>query len=627
LEWALRTPRRWVLTDASILRLADLSALVLLALVLFHLSRGPLALGLFALLHWSPLLLLPLLLAQMLGGRPGIARRALFYSQRRSRDPAADKTIDLLPIYLAAVLLAAGQDSQSPPLYFLGLFLVIAWLLWWQRPRKALAPWVLLMSLALAAGLITQVGLREVQGKLGELAVELLSGWFASDTDPFRASTALGDLGRLQLSDRILYRLQAAPPLERPLLLRSASYDRYLDGTWLSRQQGFTPLPASAPQSWQWAAGDQTGSRLLWIGGRHPQEQGLLHLPLGAWRLDQLPVARLERHPLGALRTSDGPRWLKYRISYQDQGESGDAPPGEADLRVPLAEQALLAELVAQLGLADLSPSQRIARIRDYFAQHFRYSLKLPGRAAGQTLIGQFLRELKQGHCEYFASASVLLLRQAGIPARYAVGYSVQEQSGPGSYLVRHSHGHAWTLYWQEGRWWNLDTTPAIWAEQEAGARPLWRPLLDWLSELRYRIGLWQEQGETPGQRPWLWGLLGLLFLALAYRLRLGQAYVQRRKRRDKAPSSGPWAQIERQLSAAGHPRQPWETYGRWLRRLAQQPGLAPQIDALQEPLRLYYRARYSTTGLTPEEQEQLQLGLRRWLDQGIDQRLDQGQQ
>ncbi|MBF0256645.1 MAG: hypothetical protein HQL47_09355, partial [Gammaproteobacteria bacterium] len=152
-----------------------------------------------------------LLLAQLLGGRAGIARRALFYSQRRSADPAADKTIDLLPIYLAAVLLAAGQDSQTPQLYFLGLFLVIAWLFWWQRPHKSRAPWVMLMSLALAGALVAQAGLREVQGKLGELAVELLSGWYSPDTDPFRSMTSLGDLGRLNLSDRVLYRLKAEP--------------------------------------------------------------------------------------------------------------------------------------------------------------------------------------------------------------------------------------------------------------------------------------------------------------------------------------------------------------------------------------------------------------------------------
>ncbi|MBT8330725.1 MAG: transglutaminase-like domain-containing protein, partial [Deltaproteobacteria bacterium] len=39
--------------------------------------------------------------------------------------------------------------------------------------------------------------------------------------------------------------------------------------------------------------------------------------------------------------------------------------------------------------------------------------------------IENFLTRSRSGHCEYFATATVLLLRQAGIPARYARGYSV----------------------------------------------------------------------------------------------------------------------------------------------------------------------------------------------------------
>ncbi|MBF0256646.1 MAG: transglutaminase domain-containing protein, partial [Gammaproteobacteria bacterium] len=382
------------------------------------------------------------------------------------------------------------------------------------------------------------------------------------------------------------------------------------DGAWLPSAEGFVPLPASGAEAWQWAQPGMGEQRQLWIGGRRAAEQSILPLPLGSWQIDQLPVARLERHPLGALRASEGPTWLRYRLLYvsqaSGQSETADAPPGKADLSLPRNEQAQLAELAQQLGLAELSPAERVARVQAYFRENFRYSLELPGPVAGQTAIGHFLRERKQGHCEYFASATVLLLRQAGIPARYAVGYAVQEQSGPGEYRVRHSHGHAWTLYWQQGRWWNLDTTPAIWAEQEADRRLLWRPLLDALSELRYRLGLWQEQAEEQDQKPWLWGVLGLLFVLLAYRLRLGQAYLQQRNQRSRLEANGPWTQLEHRLSQAGYPRQPWETYGRWLRRLGQEPELGPLIEALQEPLRLHYRQRYSLVGLAEAEQQRL---------------------
>src|SRR5439155_1389676 len=75
------------------------------------------------------------------------------------------------------------------------------------------------------------------------------------------------------------------------------------------------------------------------------------------------------------------------------------------------------------------------------------------------------------GHCEYFATATVLLLRAAGVPARYATGYSVQEWSRlERRYVVRARHAHSWALVWADGAWRDLDTTPPLWADEEAAA-------------------------------------------------------------------------------------------------------------------------------------------------------------
>jgi transglutaminase-like putative cysteine protease len=51
-------------------------------------------------------------------------------------------------------------------------------------------------------------------------------------------------------------------------------------------------------------------------------------------------------------------------------------------------------------------------------------------RFTNETPLARFLLRTRSGHCEYFATATVLLLRQLGIPARYAVGYAVHEASG-----------------------------------------------------------------------------------------------------------------------------------------------------------------------------------------------------
>ena len=84
--------------------------------------------------------------------------------------------------------------------------------------------------------------------------------------------------------------------------------------------------------------------------------------------------------------------------------------------------------------------------------------------STNETPLSRFLLRTRSGHCEYFATATVLLLRQLGIPARYAVGYAVHEASGR-QYVVRQRDAHAWCLVWNptSETWQDFDTTPASW--------------------------------------------------------------------------------------------------------------------------------------------------------------------
>ena len=105
-----------------------------------------------------------------------------------------------------------------------------------------------------------------------------------------------------------------------------------------------------------------------------------------------------------------------------------------------------------------------------------------------------FLTQHRRGHCELFASALVLLLREAGIPARYVTGVVCFEQHPSGKYyLSRLSNVHAWVEAYDRERkqWVLLDATPPRVNEvpppRAAGIRGEWEAFLD-------RIGfLWQE--------------------------------------------------------------------------------------------------------------------------------------
>ena len=67
------------------------------------------------------------------------------------------------------------------------------------------------------------------------------------------------------------------------------------------------------------------------------------------------------------------------------------------------------------------SDRERARNILSHFAD-FRYTLEMENDP-DKTAMEHFLFERKAGHCEYFASAMVILLRSAGVPTRLVNGF------------------------------------------------------------------------------------------------------------------------------------------------------------------------------------------------------------
>ncbi|MDB2686362.1 DUF3488 and transglutaminase-like domain-containing protein [Mariniblastus sp.] len=77
----------------------------------------------------------------------------------------------------------------------------------------------------------------------------------------------------------------------------------------------------------------------------------------------------------------------------------------------------------------------------------FRYTLNYTDVRRNESLdpVEDFVRNHRSGHCEQFAAATTLMLRQQGIPARLVVGYHGGEFNAlTDSFTVRASHAHAW---------------------------------------------------------------------------------------------------------------------------------------------------------------------------------------
>ena len=110
----------------------------------------------------------------------------------------------------------------------------------------------------------------------------------------------------------------------------------------------------------------------------------------------------------------------------------------------------------------DAHLTQKLAQgIAKYVSNSAEYSLDTPRVPDGEDFALWFLRESDTGYCVHFATATVLLLRAADIPARYVTGYYFTTQSGQWT-DVSEDDAHAWVEYYLDGYGWQvLDPTPA----------------------------------------------------------------------------------------------------------------------------------------------------------------------
>ena len=105
------------------------------------------------------------------------------------------------------------------------------------------------------------------------------------------------------------------------------------------------------------------------------------------------------------------------------------------------------------------NPYETAVAIEQWLEANKEYSLNTT--APSSDIASQFILEMEQGYCEYFATAMTAALRADDIPARYVVGYTSGEKTGETSYTVRGMNAHAWVEVYFEGVGWvKFDPTP-----------------------------------------------------------------------------------------------------------------------------------------------------------------------
>lgn len=100
-----------------------------------------------------------------------------------------------------------------------------------------------------------------------------------------------------------------------------------------------------------------------------------------------------------------------------------------------------------------------VALLLSHFASGYEYSLDAGKPPAGAEINDWFVFEQKRGFCVYYASAFVMLAREAGIPSRMAQGWRVTlGERGAG--VITGSNAHAWPELLLDGDWRTFEPTP-----------------------------------------------------------------------------------------------------------------------------------------------------------------------
>ena len=582
------------------------------------------------------------------------------------RDDVVIPVVDLLLLLLAAEALRSLDAPNDLRLYALSFALILASTAY--RPGvvflAAFIAYVVLATLALMVGHVRRKaerhGIREVplgRGLLGTtgllsggiLFVALVvfvsfprvsQGWagrgetLATSIAGFSDEISIGEHGSTILGNpRIVLRVEFPDgPPEDPSALRwrGRSYDRF-DGVRWSRSDALPP--SSGPTAWY---RERWGGELL--------RQRIYGSPLDVRALFALHPA-LEFGSESGIQPlfdnagdyfywgSGAPVYTVTSVVSRPaaaelrQTGRGFTPSDRHYLQLPEDLDPRIAALTDSLAAGIDNRYDRALAIQRWL-QTFEYTRDLPATAA-ETSLAHFLFERRAGHCEYFSTAMVVMLRTLGIHARNVNGFLGGQWGQFGDYLaVTQNEAHSWVEAWFPGYGWvTFDPTPAAAAGSVVTTSWFWpgriffdglqhrwgKWVLDYSLEEQVGIfsGLFQEEAPgtssdaTPagGRGRRLLGV-GLIVLLLV----TGWTWARREGTAGTSPSTAIYLRLRRACARAGLGVAPGLTPLALVERVRSERGGA--AHAAERVVDLYLRSRYGGERLGESELREMRQAL-----------------
>jgi protein-glutamine gamma-glutamyltransferase len=289
----------------------------------------------------------------------------------------------------------------------------------------------------------------------------------------FSDHVELGRIGSIKQSDSIVMRVKTdKAPSELPadLKWRGIALDYYDGHSWKRSDKTRYPL---LNQGLYYKLED-SAQGTTWINQTFFIEALSTDVIFAAHKV--LAISRdvgvLERDAAKSLYTM---QHLNRKVRYHAISDSVRPDPLLITDRSPIPPEILtkylqipsldprIADLARQATKTAGSRHAKARMLEQYLRSHYAYSLVLRGIPSSPDPLAMFLFDIRSGHCEYFASAMVVMLRQIGIPARLINGFrSGEYNSIGGNWIVRQYDAHSWVeAYFPPYGWIEFDPTPA----------------------------------------------------------------------------------------------------------------------------------------------------------------------
>jgi protein-glutamine gamma-glutamyltransferase len=413
-----------------------------------------------------------------------------------------DAGVTLLVVLMVLKTLELRARRDALVVFFLGFFIVLTNFLYTQSMAVAAAMvvsvWGLLTALVLAhmpvgRPPIARAGRVAAQAALLGAPIMLVLFMLFPRVAPLWAvpndalaktglsgTLRMGGVAELAIDDSIALRVRfsgALPPSDQ-LYWRGPVLSRF-DGREWSRADALTRGVPRPPRL------DVRGAPLAYVMTLEPS------------RLPMLPLleATAEAPTLNGLRTlqRNDLQWITERPINERVRVAAKAwldhshGPLQADLTLrddtdlPSGYNprtlAWAVALQRRPDLAEATPEQLARAVLQHINTGFTYTLT-PGEygdESGRHAIDEFWLDRRQGFCEHFSAAFVVVMRALDVPARIVTGYQGADPVlQDGDVIVRNSHAHAWAEIWLEGRGWvRVDPTAAVAPERVVRSRAL----------------------------------------------------------------------------------------------------------------------------------------------------------